>query len=83
MRNFYDPYGITDPNGWTRKDVPLSGPWRPASGYVTKNGRPMWRVWNDAAHPSKAELCDKRGTPRLFRNFDAAHKVATKCNQAV
>lgn len=83
MSKLYDPYGITAPSGWTRKDILLLGPWRPASGYMTKNGRPMWRVWNDAARPFEAELCDKRGAPRLFRTFDAAHKAATKCNQEV
>lgn len=77
----YDPYGILAPKGWTRKDMPLTGPWRPASGYTAKSGRPMWRVWNDDAHPSQAELRDKRGSPRLFRTFDAAHRAAARQNR--
>ena len=79
----YDPYGLSDAKGWTRKDMPLTGPWKPASGYVTKGKRPMWRVWNDAAKPAEAELKDARGNPRLFRTFDAAHRVATKQNSLI
>jgi hypothetical protein len=81
MAPLHDPHNLTDPKRWTRKRIPLTGPWKPASGYMTKAGKPMWRVWNDDAQPHKAELLDARGCPRLFRTFDAAHKAAEDQNR--
>ena len=54
--------------------------WRPASGYTTKSGRAMWRVWDDDAPRHEAQLNDARGAPRLYRTMAAAQAVADALN---
>lgn len=56
------------------------GRWAPASGYKTKSGVEMWRVWNLAAEPHEAQLEDARGRPKLYRSRGAAQEVADRLN---
>jgi hypothetical protein len=69
-----------DPKGWTKIKTPLSGPWAPASGYMTRNGKALWRVWYANGSGYQNEKRHESGKPWLFKTYDAAWKAAESLN---
>ncbi len=56
--------------------------WRPASGYLTKTGKPKWRCWNESLPSGQKEYETSAGRRWLCDSQSAAQRKCEELNEA-